>query len=357
MSRRPSKSGLRCLQPVDWPEPDRQRWEVANQDGDILDGRGPAAHWRDKTRRQVRKCFGQFVDWCLQQGHSGDIATGITPEQVVAYVAHLEVHGLAPVTVRNRIRDLREALRVMCPDKDWGWLKHMVCRLEFRTQHNPKRNTPILHPRELLMTALAHIDTAERNEVLSQRDKARRVRDGLIVALLAARPIRANNFSSARIGQHLQRNGSGYTLAFTAEETKHKRPLNEPVPEVLVPYLVRYLEQHRQHLMSFDTDRLWIGDRPFGKPLAYTGLYHLVRRVTFTLTGTAISPHAFRHSAATAIAVDVPEQVGIASALLSHFDAKITERHYNRASSITAARTLQKAVLARRHDHTEGTSS
>ena len=35
----------------DWPETDRRAWAAAIETGDILDGQGPAAHWRAATRR------------------------------------------------------------------------------------------------------------------------------------------------------------------------------------------------------------------------------------------------------------------------------------------------------------------
>jgi hypothetical protein len=45
----------------EWPELDRKAWEIANRDGDLLTGRGPAAKWRPKTRLTARKAYRNWL--------------------------------------------------------------------------------------------------------------------------------------------------------------------------------------------------------------------------------------------------------------------------------------------------------
>ena len=65
--------------------------------------------------------------------------------------------------------------------------------------------------------------------------------------------------------------------------------------------------------------------------------------------GRSINPHLFRDCAATSIAIDDPNHIGIASRLLGHRAASTTERHYNHARSVEASRLMQQHILALRN--------
>jgi integrase len=64
--------------------------------------------------------------------------------------------------------------------------------------------------------------------------------------------------------------------------------------------------------------------------------------------GRAINPHLFRDCAATSIAIDDPDHIGIVSRLLGHRAASTAERYYNHARSVEASRRLQQQILALR---------
>ena len=53
--------------------------------------------------------------------------------------------------------------------------------------------------------------------------------------------------------------------------------------------------------------------------------------------GVGISPHDFRSCAATAAAMHAGDQPHLGSALMQHTDPRTTEKHYNRASTMSAA--------------------
>ena len=60
---------------------------------------------------------------------------------------------------------------------------------------------------------------------------------GLVIALLVARPLRIRNFQAITIGKSLRWDGARYWLTFGPEETKTGGPINEPIPDDLIPYL------------------------------------------------------------------------------------------------------------------------
>jgi hypothetical protein len=92
------------------------------------------------------------------------------------------------------------------------------------------------------------MDDADSPSHRTSLGKAGRYRDGLMIAMLASRPIRRRNFASIEIGRHLVRQGPEYWLRFAAVETKPNSPIEIPVPTVLTPYIERYLTYYRPFL-------------------------------------------------------------------------------------------------------------
>jgi hypothetical protein len=76
--------------------------------------------------------------------------------------------------------------------------------------------------------------------------------------------------------------------------------------------------------------------------------YKNLRILTGAHFGRPVNPHLFRDSAATAVAIDLPEQVGIVPGLLGHAGVTTSERYYIHAHSTEAHRRHQENVLALR---------
>jgi integrase len=95
-------------------------------------------------------------------------------------------------------------------------------------------------------------------------------------------------------------------------------------------------------------DRLWIGY--LFKPQAPHTLGISIAQRTEHSFGRRVNPHLFRDCAATSIAVHDPKHVRITAGVLGHRSFATTERHYNLATSINAARDYQ-AQLRRLREH------
>src|SRR3954469_6498074 len=126
-------------------------------------------------------------------------------------------------------------------------------------------------------------------------------------------------------------------MRFAQHETKGGRPIELTLPVQLTKYIARYLDHYRPHLLAGGTsDRLWISN--VGTDMAEISIYFRVRKLTEREFGVARNPHSFRDGVPTSLALDDPKHVGAASAILGHCDPRVTERHYNLARSIEAAR-------------------
>jgi integrase/recombinase XerD len=80
-----------------------------------------------------------------------------------------------------------------------------------------------------------------------------------------------------------------------------------------------------------------------------SNVYETIVGRTGTAFGQPVNPHLFRDCAATSIAIEDPEHVRIASQILGHRSTATTERYYNQARIVDAARRYQDFLLALRH--------
>ena len=213
---------------------------------------------------------------------------------------------------------------------------------------------------ELFACGMRLMADAERGTGVPDWRQAQRYRDGLMIALLAARPVRRGNFAAIEIDRHLCRRGAGYQLRFAPSET-NRRPLDFPVPMPLVPRLERYLAHYRPMLCrraprTEPTMRLWVAAT--GTPLQEASLYARVVKLTQAAFGRPINPHLFRDCAATSLAIEDPAHVRITKDILGHSTLRTSERHYNHAQSLQATRRYQAQIHALRaqarahHDQT-----
>src|SRR4051794_21382462 len=117
----------------DWPAADRAAWLAAIRPADDpLSEPGLAAHWTRKTAETVRRSYGIWLAWLQEIGRLNGSRPDqrISREALAGFVAWLQGCGISPVTQAGRIRNLREAIRVMCAGADLGALDHLLARLE-----------------------------------------------------------------------------------------------------------------------------------------------------------------------------------------------------------------------------------
>ena len=348
----------RCLKLDEWPEADRMAWMRATREDHVLDDPGPACHWSPATRHKNRRGYGRWLTFLLDQNlvilgqHPAD---RVTKEAVRGYLALLEDQGLAPYTVAARIDELRTVVAAMAPDRDWQWLTALVTRLRRRARPISNKRSRIMPSKGLFGLGLGLMEeagvTESRNPVL----RAVRFRDGLMIALLAARPLRVSNLVSIRLGQQLIRQGSGWALVFEPHEMKNRRPFEIPFPRELDTALDTYLQTWRPVLLQtylltwrpillqdHEMDHLWITQ--YGRPMNSKAAHARVTKVTMRALGKSLNPHLFRDCAATSVALEDPEHVQIIASILGHSSLSTAERYYNQARTLEAGRAYQGTI-------------
>ena len=343
----------------DWPDRDRDAWNTAIASGDLLDDAGPAAHWSEGTRRTVASGYGRWTGFILKH-HPETIdaspADRATSDRIEAFITLLRTQ-VTPSGVADYVRQTYDALRVMAPDRDWTWLRGVKARLEALRTPKPKRHKMVDADR-IFDLGLRLMDEA-RDRIAATGDRkvpganpyteVIRYRDGLIIALLAARPLRRRNITDFHLDRNLVRVGDGYALVFGPDEMKNHQPFEAPLPDRLVPYMDHYLDVIRLRFSGADThDGVWPSIRK--RPMGSQAIYQMVGDRTKAAFGQAINLHLFRDCLATTIANRDPVHVMAARDLLGHSTLAMTERHYNQAQTLDAARRYQATLMAARDD-------
>jgi integrase len=166
------------------------------------------------------------------------------------------------------------------------------------------------------------------------------VRNGLMIALLAYRPIRLKNFAALEIGTTFSFVEESWWIVLPSVSTKSRRPHRARVPERLNRAIEIYLKRSRPVLIGLNptTNALWVSSTT-GGPMTKKNLGTLVFKITRETLGVDISPHLFRTCAASTATTHAGDMPHLASALLNHTDPRVTEDHYIQHSSVQATIT------------------
>jgi hypothetical protein len=104
-------------------------------------------------------------------------------------------------------------------------------------------------------------------------------RDGLIISLLAADPLRSANITALEVGRTLIKDGMTWSLHIPAQETKPGRLHLAVLPDWSVPCIDRYVGYYRPMFHNAEsTSRLWLSRN--GRPLDGSALYRRVCKWT-----------------------------------------------------------------------------
>jgi site-specific recombinase XerD len=188
-------------------------------------------------------------------------------------------------------------------------------------------------------------DERQPTEQPIRAETAQLYRDGLLISILAATAIRRRGFASLMLQSNVIRTGEEWRIVLRSAETKQKRDHEAPLGLSISKSIDRFLELFRPVFFRSDKHRaLWPSRK--GVPMTGNAIYDAICRRTKAYFGHSVNPHLFRDGAATFCALNAPESIGSASALLGHAGPK-TLKHYNQAGSIIAGRRLVKVFWKR----------
>lgn len=343
MRKRPKKQ----LSYDDWPQEDRRRWDVAFRGGDFLEGAGPKTHLAASTRSALRSVYGRFLGF-MADAHPGRLfrrpAERIDQEVIVSYVKYLKL-SCQDRTITNELRHLVLALATVCPEFDWSWLRAIANRIAVQAKPRHYRHHLItsekLYALGISLMDLA-VDASKTAGGIS-KTHAFDYRDGLMIAALAAFPLRRRTFAALHINKHLSKSGNAWLLDVGADDTKSRRPIEFEISPALSDRIDIYLNEFRKRIPGANAhDGLWASNK--GRAMDDGTIYDMVRRRSRAAFGFPVNLHRFRHAAATFWSIRDPKNVRGTKDLLGHVSFGITVKHYNMARSRVAGRVLAQIL-------------
>jgi site-specific recombinase XerD len=309
--------------------------EAVPDDHPVRSARDPVSQ---KTLTQRAGYFFDFLSRSRQLDMNVPAGAQVTPENVEAYVAELKSR-VSSVTVYGSIQKLRRFVQLVTPDRDLEWPIEIERQL-FSEMRPRSKWDRVVFSNILVdagLTLMAEAEMANRPKLT----RARMFRNGLMVALLAYCPIRLKNFAALAIGRSFVNVDGTWWIVLTAAETKEKRPDERPVPHDLTEFIQRYLAVHRSVLVRGNTNdtALWMAID--GKPMSCASIAEIIPETTETNVGIKVNPHLFRTAGVTTLATRAGDKPHAGAALLHHRPGPDTQENYNRASCVSAGKSLR----------------
>jgi integrase len=344
-SSKSAREQVRSLKVGEWSDADRRAWEHACRPGSRLKPGGAASYLAQVSRDDFARRYGAFLGFLQRSGRlerEAAAAAQVTLPNVEAYITEL-TGRVRSVTVWNCIYKLRRAAELLAPTSDFSWLAEIEKDLALVMEPRSKFDR-LVFVRRLVEAGLTLMTEAEK---FAPHDlaRARGVRNGLMVALLALCPIRPKNFATLQIGHTFKQLWGSWWITLPSIATKTRRPDERRVPTLLNRAIDLYLKQSRPVLLGSGpySNRLWISSTT-GRPMTVKNLGTLVSKLTRETLGVDVSPHLFRTAAATTAAVYGGSTPHLATALLNHTDPRVTEERYIRPSSVHASRIYAEII-------------
>ena len=332
-----------------WPSVDADRWANAKVGGKLFD-KGGAADWRPATISSSEKGYAVYLGWLRHRGMlnpSQSMEERVSTTIIESFVAEYQV-GRAPLTVAGAVRAVALVLRACSPPDGVQWLSELAWSMMNGARPVRPKLPRIASTDELLQLASKLMQEGRETSKL-KRKGALTFRDGLMIACLTARPMRLSEFMALRLGTTLVRQEKGWLIDIPPGMTKKSRRRRQYFPDAFTAAIDFYVEHVRATLPS---QPLAVGDGSFwvGRdgPLRPTSLSNIVSCATLAGLGKRVSPHLFRDCAATAIALNIPKQVGITKSVLDHATLYSSQKYYNQAKGLSASAELADVIAKMR---------
>jgi integrase/recombinase XerD len=340
----------RALPFPDWPERDRRAWLEAQKGDvdDLLDVARPASRWRASSKELYVRCYGIWLNWLVSEDLLDPMEAPearVTRARLVAYMQADRGLGNSAATLAMHAFGLRQMFEALAPSLDWKWTLPLIAKLN-TVVTKTKNHSDLPSIRELFELGVLLMRYAESGKTGTARKCAMMYRNGLGIAMLAARPyMRRNNIATIKIGKQIVREGSIYRLLFSSDDMKGRIIRGGPLPEMLTPFVERYIQAHRPvlFLAKPDVDGTLFISR-LGHPIFPHKMSDQIGKMTEAYFGRRVCTHEFRHAAGSSIAKEDPEHVGMVPTVLGHTEYSTSESYYIFADEHAAFKSLEKVL-------------
>lgn len=260
----------------------------------------------------------------------------MTRDRVTAFIMEYRI-GRAELTVAGVVRGIAYVLRACAPPDGVAWLTRLAHRMTNTANPSRPKLPRMARIVDIILLSDRLMDIGLEKLRRGHRSGAPIYRDGLIIGLLVHRLWRRRNLADLRIGHNMIVDDIGIRITIPREETKKGVPFDSYAPKRLEQAIFIYLDRVRPFLLKDsipDEGWLWIGRQGRRMPADHISI--CVTKATRKYLGRDLSPHLFRDCAATEVALERPELIGMSKQLLGHMTLASSQKFYNQATSFTA---------------------
>ena len=233
------------------------------------------------------------------------------------------------------------------PAGSFSFIRRIEAKIRAVAKPVRSKRDQIIPSDQLFSLGLSLMESTPR--LSTPRLRAIQFRDGLLIALLALRPLRRKNLTELTLGKNLIYGHGTWIIALSAYETKTHTRIEHLWPEQLVSALETYLAVHRPVLIAQTGrwsapvgERLWVSSE--GSPQTQMSIYQQIQLRTKAAFGDGLNPHRFRDAAATTLAIEDPTHVRISARVLGHQSFQTTETYYQHAEQNQANKLFTEAI-------------
>ena len=278
------------------------------------------SHLKPRTLEDLTRRYAYFLSFLVGGGkltQHGPAAASVTEENILLYVRYLEPR-VSSVTLAQSLYKIARVAACLDPERDWRWLQRVARRLDLRAKPRDKRHE-VVEIKELFRLGLRLMDRGRKGRELdASLGRAQLYRDGLIIALLAADPLRLANITALEIGRTLIKDGTTWSVDIPAEETKERRLHLAVLPDWCAPCIDRYIRPLPPIVSVTPSRPAGSGSVAAVGRLAKTRSTAWSANGRVTAFGKRINPHLFRSCLATSTAVHHGAHMGLAITVLRH---------------------------------------
>ena len=333
----------------DLPDADCAAWEAGCTPGDPYEGDGQSygAELRAGSLRKTIKSYRLWLGYLAWRGWLDPALpplVRVTRPRLRSYFRDLRAAGNADWTIIGRFDDLVRAMRIVAPGEDTSWIRRPDGMSIYALLDRKQRVLLVPDVDVLFAWGLEMMDQAASRSRRSEQLAA--YRDGLLITVLAARGRRLRSMALMRAGSELVRRDGRFRVEFSADQIKTNRPDRFDLPDVLAPYLARYLDAVRPALLGGRVESaVWISTN--GTPMKENGISQRIQRLSKRRFGASFGPHRFRYAIATTSAMRLPKHQSLAAEMLGVSLSNI-EQSYRRCGQLQVGESYI-AVLDRRY--------
>nr|WP_294564870.1 hypothetical protein [uncultured Rhodopila sp.] len=208
----------RIIRFKDFPELHRTLWQTGMTERDRHGGRPYGAKLSPVTECLSRKGWGRLIATCPEDERPVPPADLVTPKTIRRFVAAMKQAGNQGNTIATRLWEVRTALRIMCPQHDFRWITSPDGNDVRSLFPFERRLFRIYHPRRLYHWGFQLMDQALT--IADPQRRAVQYRNGLIIAILAARAPRVRSLASIQLCVQIIRHDNRFRFVFRKKDLK-----------------------------------------------------------------------------------------------------------------------------------------